>query len=173
MMPTMSQLAQISPTFDRVVQPDDLDLNGHMNVVGFFTPLVRTARDELASAGITEQYIDRRRLGVFASEHHLRYLGELRLGQRLTTRARFLERSDKAVHLQCYLTNETAGRLACVLEVVAVHISQETRRPTSIPDDVATALDARVAVSDALDWSVPRELAFRTGSRDSGRTQPV
>ena len=169
----MNQLAQIPPTFDRVVQPDDLDLNGHMNVVGFFTPLVRTARDELAKAGVSQQYVAERRLGTFAAEHHLRYLGELRLGERLTTRARFLERTDKAVHLQCYLTNESTGRLACVLEVVVVHIDQETRRPTSIPDDVAAALDARIAFSDSLDWSVPRELAFRSGSRDAGRTQHV
>lgn len=168
--PSLPQLHQLPPTVERPVGDDDLDFNRHMSAIAIFTAQVRSVRAALAGVGVTEEYVAQRRMGTFAAEHHIRYFGELREGHQISTRVRFLQRTDKAVHAQSYLVDETRGHLACALEVVCLHVDQETRRATSFPDDVAAAIDARVAESDALDWSSPHELAFRTGKGHVGRT---
>lgn len=137
---------------DRTVDSCDIDLNNHMNVARFFDAQVSSVREALAGAGINEDYIAQRRLGTFAAEHHLRYLGELRQGERFSTRVRFIGRSPKAIHLQSFLVNESRDQLACVLEVIGVHISQETRRGAEIPTDIAASLDERIAAAAAIDF---------------------
>jgi acyl-CoA thioester hydrolase len=160
-LPTPDELDALPRVIDRTVDTQDLDLNGHMNARRYFDALVSTTRDALSAAGIDETYVAERHMGTFAAEHHIRYLGELRLGERLTTHFRFLERTDKAVRGQAFVANADQCQLACVLEVVAVHVDQGTRRPTSFPDDIAAALDAAVAASDQLGWRLENKLTLR------------
>lgn len=154
-------VAPLEPVITREVTTDDLDHNDHMTVARFFEAQVASVRARLASTGITAEYATERRMGTVAGEHHLRYLAELRLGDRFSTRVRVLARSERAAHLMSFLVNETQQRIACTLEVVVVHISQETRRSTPFPEDVAAALDAHVAISDELDLDLPARLDWR------------
>lgn len=142
---SLSGLTHLPVIVDRPVTLDDLDLNRHMNVTRYFEAQTSSARTALARAGVDDRYVTERRMGTFAAEHHLRYLGELREGDRLTTRVRFVARSPKAVQLQSFLCEETSGRIACILEVIGVHVSQETRRPVEFPEDIAAELDALIA----------------------------
>jgi acyl-CoA thioester hydrolase len=91
----------------------------------------------------------------------LRYISELRLGDRYSVRVRFLSRTAKAIHVTGYLVNESRDTLANVMEVVSIHVNQETRRPTDIPDDVAAELDARITLGDGFGWPHMPRLAPR------------
>lgn len=164
-LPPVSHVRDLAPVREGIVSPDDLDLNGHMNAVYFFSAHVSSVRVSLAEVGIDELYVVVRRMGTFAAEHHIRYLSELRLGDCYSVRPRFLARTQKAAHMMSFLVNETDGALASVLEVVVVHIDQDTRRATEIPDDVATRIDAHIRDDDALGWVPEPRLTLRGRER--------
>lgn len=160
-LPTPAQVRTLPRTEGRTVTEADIDLNGHMNAAVIFAAQTSAMRAALADVGIDAAYVAERRMGTFAAEHHLRYLAELRLGDEFSARVRFRDRSAKAIRAQVHLLDETCEQLACVLEVICIHVDQETRRATAIPDDVAQAVDARITASEALDWQIEPRLTFR------------
>ncbi|QCX26534.1 thioesterase family protein [Nocardioides jishulii] len=160
-LPRFDQLCALPAYGARTVTADDLDLNGHMNAAHFITAQIRAVRSALAEVGVDEAYVTERRMGTFAAEHNIRYLGELRLGDEFSVRVRFLDRTAKTVHGAAFLVDETKGRLATVLEVVTVHVDQETRRSTPMPDDLTQAIDARIAEGEALGWTLEPRLSLR------------
>ncbi|MCW2819155.1 MAG: hypothetical protein JWR42_1942, partial [Marmoricola sp.] len=116
----------------------------------------------IASEGLDESLVD---LGIppnwpasvhagVSAEHHLTYRAEVRTGGRMSARVRLLGRSERAAHALVYLLDDTHEQLSFVMEEVFLHIDMETRRTAPWPDEVATALDRRIA-SDA-------ELTFAT-----------
>ncbi len=141
-----------------------LDLNRHMNASHFFEAHVLSARSALASVGVDEEYVSQRKMGTFAVEQHIRYLGELREGERYSVRPRFLGRTDKAVHLATFLVNESVDRLASVLEVISLHVDQVARRATPIPGDVARRMDERIRLGQELDWQIDPRLSLGPAS---------
>ena len=64
--------------------------------------------------------------------------------------AAFAERTDKAVHSVGLVLDHTTRKVACVMEIVHVHVSLETRRASSIPDWLAEPLDAEIATTPWL-----------------------
>jgi acyl-CoA thioester hydrolase len=89
----------------------------------------------------------------FTAEHHVTYLAELRTGDTMSARVRLLGRSERAAHVLVYLLDETHERVACVVEEIFLHIDLETRLTAPWPDEVASALDARVAEHEALPFA--------------------
>lgn len=160
-LPRIEQLRALPAYGARTVTADDLDLNGHMNATHFITAQVRAVRSALAELGVDEAYVTERRMGTFAAEHNIRYLGELRLGTEFSVRVRFLDRTAKTIHAAAFLLDETHARLATVLEVVTVHVDQETRRSTPMPDDLTGAVDERIAAGEALGWTLHPRLSLR------------
>jgi len=161
--PTPSQCRDLVATHEGVASGDTLDLNRHMNAAHFFIAHVTACRGVLASLGVDESYVADRGMGTFAVEQHLRYLGEIREGERFSARPRVLERTDKAVHLASFLVNESRDALACVLEVVSLHVDQHARRTTAIPADIADRLDERIRADRALPWHLEPHLTLRRG----------
>jgi len=161
MMPSLVQLTQIPPHLTRTVPAEHLDSNGHMNVRHFFNAHVDASGMAMAEIGVDQNYVAQRRLGFFTAEHHLQYVAEVLSGDRISVHVRFLERSEKVLHNVSFLVNQTRGALACVFEVLTVHIDQSTRRAVAMPPDVAVQVERKFAVSQALDWSTPMRLSLR------------
>lgn len=159
--PTAAQCRDLVALREDAVTEADLDLNGHMNASRFFNAHVLSARSAFASVGVNEEYVALRKMGTFAVEQHIRYLGELRLGERYSVRPRFLGRTEKAVHLVSFLVNESTDSLASVLEIVSLHVDQVARRTTVIAADVATQLDERIRRDRCLSWEVQEHLSLR------------
>lgn len=123
-----------------------IDENGHMNIQWFFKLGAWAPWLHLQELGIADDaYLEQRRVSFFTVEHHIRYLSELREGERFSVRTAFAGRTAKALHAVAFVVDETRQRLACVLEVMYVHVSLDERRATPIPDDVLPALDADLA----------------------------
>jgi len=161
-LPSWTEVTQLPTLHRHTVEEPQLDHNKHMNVAHYFTAQIAGVRESLARAGVTEDYVASRGLGTFAAEHHLRYLSELRLGDAYSVRARLLRRSAKVVHLAAFLTNDTAERLANVLEVITVHVDLSSRRATPFPADIAEQLDQAISAGDGLGWSFDTRLALRS-----------
>ena len=149
--PTYEQLADLTAYAEQPVPVAFEDVNGHLNV-RHYTGIASEGLDEsLVELGIPQNWPV---LGhaCFSAEHHLTYLAELRTGDRMSTRVRLLGRSERAAHVLVYLLDESHQRLSYVMEEVFLHIDMETRRTAPWPDDVADALDRRIAEHAALPW---------------------
>jgi len=149
--PTYEQLVDL-PAY--VVQPVPIafeDANGHLNV-RHYTGIASEGLDEsLVGVGIPQMWPA---LGhaVFSAEHHLTYLAEVRPGDQISARVRLLGRAERAAHALVYLLDDTHQRVSFVMAEVFLHIDMETRRTAPWPDDVAAAMDERVAEDAQLPW---------------------
>ncbi len=127
------------------------DVNGHLNV-RHYTGIASEGLDEsLVELGIPQSWPAQGH-ACFSAEHHLVYLAELRTGDRMSARVRLLGRSERAAHVLVYLLDESHQRLSYVMEEVFLHIDMETRRTAPWPEDVAAALDRRIAEHAGLPW---------------------
>lgn len=154
-LPAFDELDALPVTFRTTVGEEHLDLNGHMNIAHYFAfggrALWDRSREDLA---MPDSYIEDRDRTTFTAEQHLRYLGESTLGDEIAVPVVVVARGDKSLHLAALVLNRTRRQLSCVLESMLVHVDFSTRRPTSFPDDVATAIDAAVA-GDRTPWPLP------------------
>ncbi len=149
--PTYDQLTALPAYAEQPVPIAFEDVNGHLNV-RHYTGIASEGLDEsLVPLGIPQNWPS---LGhaCFSAEHHLTYLAELRTGDRMSARVRLLGRSERAAHAVVYLLDDTHQRLSYVMEEIFLHIDMGTRRTAPWPDDVAAALDARIADDAALPW---------------------
>ena len=151
--PTYDQLAGLPAYAEQPVPVAFEDVNGHLNV-RHYTGIASEGLDEsLVPLGIPQNWPAQGH-ACFSAEHHVTYLAELRTGDRMSTRVRLLGRSERAAHALVYLLDETHQRLSCVMEEIFLHIDMATRRTAPWPDDVAAALDARIAEDAELPFPV-------------------
>ena len=62
-------------------------------------------------------------------------------------------RSERAAHVLVYLLDDSHQRLSYVMEEIFLHVEMDTRRTSPWPDDVAAALDKRIAEDTDLPWA--------------------
>ncbi|MGW0891133.1 thioesterase family protein [Saccharopolyspora gloriosae] len=153
--PRFDQMIALPAVLEGTVTPEFIDLNGHMNIRHYLEYGAVGADSICRAIGMDEDYRSRRRMGVFAAEHHLSYQRELREGEKFSVHVRFLERTDKALHAVSMLLDRSNERLACTLEIVMVHVAMDSRRATPLPADIAAGLDHEIARSVNLEWRAP------------------
>jgi acyl-CoA thioester hydrolase len=154
-VPTTDQVRALTPVFSRLIPASYVDRNAHMNVLRFFDLQVEASATVMRTVGLTDEYIRTRRMGFFTAEHHVHYFAEVLAGHRVTAYARFVSRSNKAVHNQIFLVNDTTGLVASRCQITIVHVDQTTRRPIDMPPDIVGAIDALIRSGDSA-WAVPR-----------------
>ncbi|RYP86251.1 thioesterase [Nocardioides guangzhouensis] len=160
--PSYEQLAALPAYAEQPVPMAFEDANGHLNV-RHYTGIASEGLDEsLVALGIPHNWPARGH-ACFSAEHHLTYLAEMRTGDMMSTRVRLLGRSERAAHALAYLLDESHQRLSFVMEEIFLHIDMETRRTAPWPEDVAAALDKRIAEDATLPWApdVSGSLALR------------
>jgi acyl-CoA thioester hydrolase len=142
-LPAFEVVAALPSYFDQEVPEKYVDMNGHMNIAHYFELGAWGPWKRLTDLGMPEDYMTTGS-SFFTASHHISYLSELRQGERFAVHAAFAERTDKALHSVGFVVDHTHRRVACVMEVVHVHVSMETRRATSIPGWLADPLDAEI-----------------------------
>ncbi|NYD43707.1 GNAT family N-acetyltransferase [Nocardioides panaciterrulae] len=149
--PTYEQLAGMPAYAEQPVPIAFEDVNGHLNV-RHYTGIASEGLDEsLVALGIPQNWPASGH-ACFSAEHHLRYLAELRTGDRMSARVRLLGRSERAVHALVYLLDESHRRVSFVMEEIFLHVDMQTRRTAPWPEDVAAAIDKRIAEDASLPW---------------------
>lgn len=153
--PAFEQVMQLPALVEAPVRPEFIDVNGHMNVRHYLELNADGTTVVCEEVGIDDAYRAERGMGVFTSEHHLRYHSELHLGEELSVHPVVLDRSEKVVHMMTYLLDRTHRRLSNTLELVLVHVDLGTRRPVPMPGEIAAGFDRFIAEGDALSWRAP------------------
>jgi acyl-CoA thioester hydrolase len=136
-LPSIDLVRGLPAYFEQTVPDDYIDENGHMNITKYFELGAVAPWLRLGDLGVDDAYIPERGLSFFTVEHHIRYLGELRLGEPLSVRPAFVGRTHKALHGISFVVDESRDRIACTMEILYVHVSMETRRSAISPSSAA------------------------------------
>ncbi|MFC7496756.1 MULTISPECIES: thioesterase family protein [unclassified Nocardioides] len=150
--PTYDELAALPAYSAQAVPAAFEDINGHLNIRHYVGISSEGLDESLADVGIPQNWPSIAGQGVFSAEHHMTYLSELRTGDRISVRVRMAGRSARAAHAVVYLLDDTHQRVSYVMEEIFLHIDMESRRTAEWPDDVAAALDKRIAEQSDLPW---------------------
>lgn len=150
--PTYEELSSLPAYCSQVVPSPYEDINGHLNIRHYVGIASEGLDESLVPLGIPQQWPNIAGKAVFSAEHHLTYLHELRAGDRLSARVRLLGRSERAGHVVVYLLDDTHERVSFVMEEIFLHVNLEDRKTAPWPEDVAEAMDARIAEDEKLSW---------------------
>ncbi len=154
-LPTYDQVSALPLAREGEVETSFIDENGHMNIGDYFRLTSHALWDDTRSAGVDDGYIAERGLSLFTVEQHVRYLGEMRLGDRFAVHNRFIARSGKVIHAMAFLLDQELQRLACTMEVSWVHVNMTSRSAVDLPADVAAGIDRLIEQSTDLPWPAP------------------
>lgn len=153
--PTYDDLQSLPVHLPQKVPAAFEDVNGHLNIRHYVGIASEGLDEALADVGIPLQWPQTAGQGVFTAEHHMSYLKELLVGDRLSVRVRMIGRSERAAHVLVFLVDETHQQLSYVMEEIFLHVDMGSRRTTVWPDDVAEAMDKAIAEHEALAWEAP------------------
>ena len=121
------------------VEADWIDYNQHMNM-GYYTVLFdRTADEAYAEIGFGPDYRAASGCTTYAAEFHVRYLRELKLGDRVRASFRILDHDEKRFHSYQELIRED-GTLVATGEGIALHVDQSGPKVVPMPDEVLSRL---------------------------------
>jgi acyl-CoA thioester hydrolase len=144
-VPSLEEALALPLTLEATVEPRFIDAMGHMNVAWYVHLFDRGTWGFFARVGIDPDYRQRTNAGMFAVEHHIRYLSELRESDALAVHAQLIALGAKSLRLRLAMVDPARRRLSAAAEVVSVHIDLGTRRSAPFPDDVAARLRAALA----------------------------
>lgn len=153
--PELDQVRQLPVQLDFVIPPEWEDRNGHVNVQFYLTLFEMGGWKILEDNGFDETWMERSQYSFFDLEHHLHYLAEIAVGDRVTTYNRVVGKSDKRFHGLYLVVNETCDRLAATLEYISNGIDMKRRRTAPMPRDLSDGLDRLYAEHCALNWPPP------------------
>jgi acyl-CoA thioester hydrolase len=146
----MTQAAPFRSGIHRV-EEGWIDYNGHMNM-GYYTVLLDRCADEaFAAMGFGPDYVAARGLTTYTAEFHIRYLREVKLGDRLFSTFYLLDHDAKRFHSFQELYHED-GWLAATGEGLTLHVDLSGPRVVAMPGDIA----ARVAEMARAHADLPR-----------------
>lgn len=148
-------LEDLPITHTAVVPEGWLDEMGHMNVMWYTHLFSNAVHGFFSLFGFTPEYMQANQKGTFALELHVRYLAEVRVGQRVTVRSRALGRSAKRLHYMQFLYNEDRGVLGATGELVSAHMDMTARRQDPLPEQLAAAYDRILNEHHRLSWHAP------------------
>ena len=162
-LPSYEQVCELPCYLRREVPAEYEDANGHMTVAGYLATHSDAAWPWMASLGMDAAYITDRQMSMFDLEHHLRYLGEVMLGDTVAVHGRMVERTAKLLHGVWFLLDVGHRRISNTFEFVSAHVTLETRRTSPFQPDIAEAIDAVLAVDKARPWPAPLSGALAVG----------
>ena len=123
------------------IEPGWIDYNNHLNM-GYYTVLFDRAADEaFENFGFGEDYIARTNHTTFSGEFHLRYLREVRLGDKLRSTFYLIDHDDKKFHTDQELYHED-GWISATGEGLTLHVNLDGPKVAAMPDDILGRIGA-------------------------------
>lgn len=154
-LPTAAEIARLPLHLQAGIAESYLDEMGHMNVMWYTHLFSNASRTLFETLGLHAAYFAAHRAGTFALETHIRYLAELRVGQRVSIYSRVLGRSARVLHYMHFLVRDDGPVLSAIGEHVAAHIDMTVRRTAPFPARIAAAIDDMAREHAALPWPAP------------------
>ena len=130
------------------VMPEWIDYNGHMTEFRY-GQVFSDATDEVIKAGGMDKAYLERGYSFYTVETHIRFLGEMSLGDNFTTQSQILSFDGKKLHL-CHEMMNDAGTIVATGEHMLLHV--DTNKGASAPavSPVAEALSALAEAQASL-----------------------
>jgi acyl-CoA thioester hydrolase len=153
--PTLEQVRELPLQFEYIIPPEWEDRNGHVNVQFYLALFELGGWQVMEEIGVDEAWFERHAYSFFDLEHHLHYLAEIGIGERVTTYNRIVGKSDKRFHGLYLIVNETRERLAGVLEYISNGVDMNRRRTAPMPAELSRGLDDLYRRHQALSWAPP------------------
>ena len=125
------------PFLDRwlSIEPGWIDYNDHLNM-GYYTVLFDRAADEpFERFGFGPDYIRRTNHTTFSGEFHLRYLREVKLGDRLRSTFYLIDYDEKRFHTFQELYHED-GWISATGEGLTLHVDLDGPKVAPMPPDI-------------------------------------
>jgi acyl-CoA thioester hydrolase len=154
-LPTTAQVRQLPRLRQATIGPEYLDAMGHMNIRWYMAFYDETAWAFAGALGMDIDYFQAHHSGVFALQHHIRYLAEVMPGDEIAIHGRLLGVGPKRFHWMGFMLNETHDRLASTIEAVVAHADMRVRRIAPFPPELAARLNKMLAEHTAIDWQPP------------------
>ncbi len=154
-LPAVEDVLTLPSLIELAVPPEWEDINGHVNVQHYLAIYERATPGVLAQLGLSEDAVREQRFGVFDLAHHIRYIAEIHVGDRVSGHLRYVSKSAKRVLGVFFIVNHTRERLAATIEFLAIGADLEARRAAAWPDTVVERLGALVDTHTQLRWPVP------------------
>ena len=155
--PFMSSLLEIEPAW--------IDYNNHLNM-GYYTVLFDRGVDQIyEQLGFGTDYIATRNMTTFAAEFHIRYLRDLKLGDRVRVAFYLIDHDEKRLHTFQEMYHED-GWLAATGEGLTLHVDLSGPRVAPMHDDVRARVEALARRHAELPR--PEGLGSRIGIRRKG-----
>jgi len=137
----MSQDKRIGPTVtEGAVQPEWIDVNGHMNVAYYVLAFDRAVDDLWARLGITDDYIRETAGSTFAVECHVTWQHELKEAEPYIVTSQVAAYDAKRIHQFQRMYHATEHYLAATAEWMNLHVDLRTRRVSAWSAETLEAL---------------------------------
>ena len=125
-----------------VVRPEWIDYNGHMNVAYYVLAFDYATDAFFDHIGLDRTYKAEANSTTFIVDMNVSYLGEVLEGDRIRFSTQVLDADEKRLHYFHRMYHAEKGYLAATNEIMAVHISLETRRVAPMRADLWQRVEA-------------------------------
>ncbi|MEL7258814.1 MAG: thioesterase family protein [Pseudomonadota bacterium] len=138
------------------IEPDWIDYNNHLNM-GYYTVLFDRGADEAyAALGFGPDYAEERGLTTYTAEFHIRYLRELKLGDKVRIAFRIVDHDEKRFHSYQEMYHED-GWKAATGESMVLHVDMTGPKVAPMPEDILNNVTAMALAQS--DLPRPEELS--------------
>ncbi|WP_397543367.1 thioesterase family protein [Roseovarius salis] len=123
------------------IEKDWIDYNDHLNM-GYYTVLFDRAADELwERIGFGPDYVAATGHTTFSAEFHVRYLREVKLGDRVRCSIWVIDHDEKRFHTFQEMFRED-GALVATGEGLTLHVNRDGPRVAPMPADIRKRIAA-------------------------------
>ncbi len=149
------------------VRTEWIDYNGHMNVA-YYTQAFDLSLDRLIedNFGIGEAFARDFRMGPYALQCQIHFMGELMEGERFFCRAYLVDHDTKRLHMLIEMVNAQTGAIAAVMENLTMNVDLEARRGAAYPDWALARIARWKAEHEGVE--LPPQVGARIGIRRKG-----
>lgn len=156
-----SASASLPITGDRQIPQSWTDYNGHMNEANYLEAGAAATDRFMELIGADADYVAAGQ-SYFTVENHLRYLDELKEGERLIITTQVLEGEGKKMKLFHFLKNAD-GKLAATMETLLLHVDLNSR--SSCPPGASVASRLRTFAAKHKNLPLPEGAGRYVGQR--------
>ncbi|WP_317055632.1 thioesterase family protein [Roseovarius rhodophyticola] len=123
------------------IEADWIDYNNHLNM-GYNTVLFDRGADEAyAVLGFGPDYAEERGLTTYTAEFHIRYMRELKLGDKVRIAFRIVDHDEKRFHSYQEMYHED-GWMAATGESMVLHVDMSGPKVAPMPVDILNNVKA-------------------------------
>ena len=134
------------------ISPEWIDHNRHLNVAAFIQIFHKAMEIFLDRLDVGFPYTATGRGSMFMADTRFRFESEVLCDETVTVTAQLLDVDSKRLHIFLRMWNVDRARTAATSEILAIHVSGETRRSAPFPSHAAAGIEALFEEHRRLPW---------------------